>query len=389
MRRTKIMNGPRNIAPATPRRNGRSSGLALVAVLWAVVLLTALVSVIAKTCRLETRAALADADHVACRWACRAGIETAIGLLNEDERASDCLTDLWSDNPTDCENVQIGNCVFTIRVVDEAGKLNINTATKEQLLELPNMTEEVVDAIMDWRDQDSNLSRTGAEVGYYRNLEIPYEIRNGPLRTIREMLLIKGVSAEWFYGEDTNLNGRLDFNEKDGEKRWPLDNEDDILNEGWISYLTCTSYDTNTDALGDKRININEADENTLVQSLGLSKGQAKWIVQNRNYNSIADLINNNSARQPPRNPSRETDDPDPVPIDLETFAQISDRITVKGDERIEGLINVNTATLTVLTALTEGDETLAEHIRSYRDGQSTGLESIGELALAENIPVS
>ncbi|MBN1844559.1 MAG: hypothetical protein JW810_02670, partial [Sedimentisphaerales bacterium] len=29
------------------------------------------------------------------------------------------------------------------------------------------------------------------------------------------------------------------------------------------------------------------------------------------------------------------------------------------------------------------------EHIRSYRDGQSTGLESIGELALAENIPVS
>ena len=367
----------------------RRSGIALVAVLWAVMLLTALVTVMAKTSRLETRVSLASAERVGGKWACRAGIETAIGLLNDDTTPADSLADLWND-PVECEDILCGDFTFTIRVIDESGKLNINTATLKQLLELPFMeaNKEIVGAILDWRDEDDNQQANGAEAGYYRNQsEIPYEIRNGNFRTIRELLLVKGVTREYFYGEDTNFNGMLDFNEKDGSERWPMDNEDDVLDEGWISFMSCYSYAQNVDADGEERVNINEADEDELTEKLGITKGQAKWIVENRrnDYESITDLINDRSPSEPRE--VRESESERPEEMDLATFADIADRITVNDEEVQVGLVNVNTAPREVLVALTEGDETLADSIISYRD--SMDVESVGDLALGETMTVS
>src|SRR5205085_11622798 len=91
---------------------------------------------------------------------------------------------------------------------DEAAKLNVNVATREQLMKLPHMTAPIVGAILDWRDRDENPQPDGLERGYYAALPHPYVIRNGPMRTIRELLLVRGVSKELFYGEDTNVNGR-------------------------------------------------------------------------------------------------------------------------------------------------------------------------------------
>jgi type II secretory pathway component PulK len=366
-------------------------GMALVAVLWAVILLAALVSVVAKSSRLESRVTLASGERVGGKWACRAGIETAIGLLNDDTTTYDSLMDLWND-ATECEDVACGEkFLFTIRVVDEAGKLNINTATSQELLELPYMeaNKEIVSAIEDWRDGNDEQRANGAEAGYYRSqVEIPYEIRNGNFLTNRELLLVKGVTREYFYGEDTNFNGLLDYNERDGSKRWPLDNEDDVLDEGWISFLSCYSYDTNKDEYGEDRININDADENELEQSLGITKGQARWIVQNRGNNgfrSIGDLINDRSRAEPSERRTADSDRPEP--LDLQTFAAISGMITVNDEEVRVGLVNVNTASREVLVALLEGDETMADNIVSYRD--SVDLENVGDLALSESITVS
>ena len=36
-------------------------------------------------------------------------------------------------------------------------------------------------------------------------------------RSVREVLLVNGATPELLYGEDWNLNGRLDPNENDGE----------------------------------------------------------------------------------------------------------------------------------------------------------------------------
>jgi len=199
--------------------------------------------------------------------------------------------------------------------------------------------------------------------------------------------MVKGVTAELFYGEDTNLNYQLDYNERDGDKRPPLDNANSVLEKGWISQLTCYSYDNNTDALGDARVNINQADEQKLTSALGLSKGQAKWIVENRkgNYKSIADLINKNSSEKPPQDADENSEEP--LPLDRETFARIADQITINDNKQIPGLININTADQEVLTALFEGSEQLALDVISRRQSFAA-MESIAELLEIKSIDV-
>jgi DNA uptake protein ComE-like DNA-binding protein len=319
-------------------------------------------------------------------------LETAAAVLNTDIRASDSLTDTWSDNEVDFNDIILDGCWFNVRVEDEAGKLNVNTATKEQLVALEDMTEDVADAIIDWRDQDEASSRAGVEGGYYLNLRYGYKIRNGPLKTIRELLKVKNVAAELFYGEDTNFNGRLDFNERDGDTTPPADNGDDVLNKGWIAYLSCYSYDLNTDAGGNERTNINEADQDELQESLGISQSHARWIVDNRSdndYESIADLINDQSPKEPQ---GGSEDSNEARPLDLQTFYGITDRITVSDEDRINGRVNINTAPREVLAALIGGDGTAwqtADKIINHRKGLAGGMVSIADLLRSGTVTVS
>ncbi len=226
--------------------NNRNKGLIIIAVLWMAVVLTVMAAVLGRKSRLDMKVCLARMETARCKWAARGGIQKAMAVLKEDDATSDSLLDLWSDNEEDFNDVPLERCWFTVRVIDEAGKLNINTATKEQLMGLPYMVEEIADAIIDWRDTDDMPSGTGVESGYYESLQYGYLARNGPFRTIRELLLVKDVTEDQFYGEDTNLNGLLDYNEDDGDLSPPHDDGDGILDLGWAAYLTCYSSDGGT-----------------------------------------------------------------------------------------------------------------------------------------------
>ncbi len=359
-------------------------GLVLIAVLWIVVVLMVIVATVGRSGILDTRVRLLRTEQTRCKWACRAGIEKAVALLNEDTRESDHLLDLWSDNDTDLNNVSLEGCLYNVRVIDEAGKLNINTATKEQLMGLPYMEEYIADAIIDWRDTDDTPSGLGVEGGYYENLPFKYTIRNGPFRTIRELLLVRDVTEDLLYGEDTNFNGQLDYNEQDGDESPPLDDGDDELDKGWISFLTCYSYSKNVDAQGNARININQADENQLQQSLGISSSMARWIVERRNSNrftTIADLIDTSTPQQSSDTSGRNQNQSQPV--DMQTFYQIADKITVDSQQQTAGKVNINTAPKEVLVALLGGDDQawqVAENIVTRREVLADGMQSIAEL---------
>ena len=388
-------------------------GLALIAVLWIVIVMTAIVAVVSQTGRLNMKMSTAVTDEVRCKWACRAGTEIAIAVLNEDLKDSDCLSDLWSDDAEDFDDVKLERCTYSVCVTDEAGKLNVNTATKEQLMALPYMESQIADAILDWRDTDDNPAPEGAETGYYENLRYPYKIRNGPLRTIRELLRVKGVTEQQLYGNNTNLNGQLGYNER---------GDDEHLDQGWIAYLTCYSYENNVDAQGQSRVNINQANEQQLQSQLGIGSAQARWVVQNRGsgFKSIGDLINDNSPKDSGNssntnssadsgnnsgnsgnsgNPSTSGNASNSgnsgnangpaQPIDLQTFRQIADKITISGDSKILGKVNANTAPVEVLTALFGGDDSsrqLALSIVADRSGLPYGFQSVGELLSVQSM---
>lgn len=152
---------------------------------------------------------------------------------------------------------------------DESGKLNLNEAVKwdigaaekrKLLMFLPLMTEEYADAILDWVDNDALAREFGAESDFYEGLAEPYSTANGPLSSLDELLLVRGVTRELVYGEDVNRNGLLDL----GEDL----NGDGVLDRGWAAYLTVYSKEANVRADGSSRINLNEEDLPKLFDDL-------------------------------------------------------------------------------------------------------------------------
>lgn len=152
-------------------------------------------------------------------------------------------------------------------LIDECAKLNVNVLAnfdpvdntgRNMLLEIPYMTEDIADAILDWIDEDDDPREWGAESESY-SLVFP---RNGPIDSLEELLLVLGVEPQLMYGEDANRNGILDPNENDGEASLPYDNEDGILDLGWASYLTTYSVEANYrhayDRFGEERLYLNE-----------------------------------------------------------------------------------------------------------------------------------
>jgi type II secretory pathway component PulK len=315
-------------------------GLVIIAVLWTVVLLMAIVAVLGRKTRLDMKVCMGRMDALRCKWACRAGVEKAVAVLNMDETENDTLLDLWSENEEDFNDVALERCMLNIRVVDEAGKLNVNYATKDQLMGLPYMLEEIADAIIDWRDNNDMPSGFGVESVYYEGLDFAYKARNGPFRTIRELLMVKDVTEDLFYGEDTNFNGQLDYNERDGNATPPNDDGDTELDLGWIAYLTCYTPQEN---IGQSNQNNNNQNSN-----------------DNQNSNNNQNNSNQSSNNQNNQNQSNQDNS-------QQQYAKV----------------NVNTASEQVLAALLGGgDEAtrIALDIINYRENAENGIEQISDL---------
>jgi len=105
--------------------------------------------------------------------------------------------------------VQLGPGEFSYRITDEEARLNVNArqpGTLEKLLQELEVdkTERdvIVDSIEDWRDANDLARVNGAESEYYLKLPIPYRPRNGNLQHVSELLQIKGITPEIFYGHD-------------------------------------------------------------------------------------------------------------------------------------------------------------------------------------------
>jgi len=65
---------------------------------------------------------------------------------------------------------------------------------------IPDLDSTVISSIIDWLDEDDELSDQGAENQYYMALETPYRCKNGALDSMDELLLVKGVTRELLDG---------------------------------------------------------------------------------------------------------------------------------------------------------------------------------------------
>ena len=82
-------------------------------------------------------------------------------------------------------------------------KLWVNLLSAEEFGLVEDEPLQIVEAIIDWIDEDDEpLGFGGAENSYYQGLDTPYTPRNAPMEFVEELLLVKGITYELYYGTD-------------------------------------------------------------------------------------------------------------------------------------------------------------------------------------------
>ena len=262
-------------------------------------------------------------------------------------------------------------------LVDEASKLNLNTATLTQLQLLPRMTPELAAAIVDWRDSNSEVTTGGAEDEIYQRLNPAYHCKNGPFDTVEELRLVYGMTMEILYGEDANYNGALDPTENDGDELMPKDDRNGTLDPGLAEYLTVWSREPSTGLT-----NVN--DQQQLAPLL-----QEKFGVDRANQ-ILAQFGGSSNTNRPPGgggggggNTTRTVGSL----IEFYTvgqltqseFQQIYSLITTT-NTTVTGLVNINTASEAVLVCIPGIGTERAATVVSYRQGNASQLTTVAWL---------
>ena len=167
---------------------------------------------------------------------------------------------------------QLGGGSYRVEIQDESGKININTVSEEQLRLLVEASgikkpdsDIITDSILDWRDADNLHRINGAEDDYYQSLNPPYKAKNGRIDTVEELLLVRGITPEYFYG-------------------FPVRNQDGsvVYRYGLSRYLTAYSL--------RNQVNVNFAPLPALMSITGMSSQMAQMIYERRQTKPFKNL---------------------------------------------------------------------------------------------------
>jgi hypothetical protein len=158
-------------------------------------------------------------------------------------------------------------------MADSSGDMTIGQSL---LMTLPGMSIDVADAILDWLDDDDEPRPFGAEVDHYSALPTPYAPKNGPIESVEELLLVRGVTPDLLFGVDANRNGVIDA----AEQQSGAIDIGSVSALGWASYLTVHGQEANRRRDGTPRININQEDLELLADELAT-------VIDNADYSSF------------------------------------------------------------------------------------------------------
>ena len=164
----------------TPQReHSTRRGSTLILVIWAVALLAIIVAGTQIICFRMAALGSKSLERVQARWAARAGAEQMISVLSfgiENPNTDDAFETLrtledYAEGETGTGSWKITHVLNGeeyLGPMDESAKLNINTlnSLEMQELDLDGLSDDVIDAIIDWRDEDDEVSLLGAEREY-------------------------------------------------------------------------------------------------------------------------------------------------------------------------------------------------------------------------------
>lgn len=186
------------------RKQARQKGFALVLVLWILSLLTIMAGSFALTMRREA----AIIEGIKNNAQAMAVAESGIAIAEMMMLIPDAGRRWRADSSVYQINFESGK--VRIRLLSETGKIDLNTADQAVLQALishapidESQQAGLVNAILDWRDEDDLVREDGAEKKEYQDAGLNYQPRNKPFQDIEELQLVLGMNEsvyDWLQG---------------------------------------------------------------------------------------------------------------------------------------------------------------------------------------------
>ncbi|MEZ5164225.1 MAG: type II secretion system protein GspK [Fimbriimonadaceae bacterium] len=246
------------------------------------------------------------------------------------------------------ENFLVGNGSFRIQILDAGAFVNLNSVSEEQLQRM-NIQDELLSALLDWREEQLQPRALGAKDEFYNTLTTPYNAKLRNFDSVDELLLVKGFTPALLYQVQEDVSGEL------------LVPGDVAEQPALYELLTTDSASLNQREDGTARVNVNTVGLGQLIQA-GLQAQTAQAIIQRRNTQGTFEDIGEVFATQN---------------LQQQDLSAILSNLTTTAEPTVKGKINLNTASEAVLNSIPEMTTDITEAILS-RQGS---FVSLGELA--------
>lgn len=179
-------------------RAGRR-GLALLSVLWVLTLLAVMAASFTRTTRTDLTLARNLAAQTRAEALADAGVNWTAAKL--DQPVAD--GGWWLDGGV--HSLSYGGGEIRVRIADEAGKIDLNGASRDLLRALfravdrpPEESAALADAILDFRDADSLRQPAGAEDSDYAAAGLAHDAKDAPFEDIVELRQVLGMTARLY-----------------------------------------------------------------------------------------------------------------------------------------------------------------------------------------------
>src|SRR5579863_3493752 len=195
--------------PAHATRGG-----ALLMVLWLSAGLAAIAFSVSSSVRTETERVSTSAEGLRAAYLASGAVERGIQWIiwGGDFRNPDGSPRFWGRQSS--LSMWFPSGAALVEVIPEASKLSLNGASPDDLYRVvfsvsgdPDRSRQIVEAILDWR---SSVPAPTVFDQYYFTLNPTFRARHTSFQEIEELLLVRGMTPELFYGNYTaDENGRL------------------------------------------------------------------------------------------------------------------------------------------------------------------------------------
>lgn len=325
-------------------------------------ILTAAAVSLSVSARLEARAARRGIDEVQREAALRGAVNRGIALLERGQSDPETLLETlrqygrlqWREFAPEAEGLP--RLEMAVQLLDASARLNLNTAEATQLRKLPGISDRVISRILNWRDEKSEDNYSAGPRGY--------EPKRRPYDSLEELLLVRDVDTRRFFGEPT-------ARDTSGLARPPLS-----------EWLTVFSGETNTDAEGNPRLDVNSAGPDELLAAANrfepcATREQILTLVEKRRQrqSGSASGFHFRTVSEALRESG----------IEEERWGPVLDAWTVDTRGFLPARLNVNTASPAVLSTVPGVTEAFVREVVKRREQTPEGLAWSDLLTLAAN----